>query len=225
MILLLALSVRVAHWWDVREDPFFAQLVMDSEEYDRWAGEIAGGNWLGSEVFFQAPLYPYFLAVVYSIFGRSLDAAYLIQIVFSLLGIYALYRAGKKIAEEKVGLVAAALSALYGVYIFYDAQLLKESLAVTLVSFLLWILVEARERKGLALWILAGIVCGFLSLLRENMLLIAPFLILLAIRPRERFSVFVLRSAVFVLGITVILIPVAFRNWKVGGNFLPTTFQ
>ena len=80
VILLLALILRMAHWLDVREDPFFAQIIMDSEEYDRWAREIADGNWLGSEVFFQAPLYPYFLAVVYTFFGHSLDAVYLIQI-------------------------------------------------------------------------------------------------------------------------------------------------
>ena len=225
IILLLALVFRMAHWLDVREDPFFAQLVMDSEEYDRWATEIAEGDWLGSEVFFQAPLYPYFLAVVYSLFGHSLDAVYLIQIMMSLLGIYALYRAGKKLAGPKVGLAAAALSSFYGVYMFYDVQLLKESVAVTLVCVLLWVLVEARESKGLTLWIGAGVICGLLSLLRENMLLIVPFLILLAIRSRERFFSFFLRSVVLILGAALVLVPVAFRNWKVGGNFLPTTFQ
>jgi 4-amino-4-deoxy-L-arabinose transferase-like glycosyltransferase len=225
IILLLALTIRLIHWMDVQEDPFIAHLVMDSEEYDRWAKEIAGGSWLGSEVFFQAPLYPYFLAVVYSLFGHSLDAVYLIQIFISLLGIYALYRAGKKLAGEKIGLAAAALSALYGVFVFYDVQLLKESLAVTLVCLLLWILAEARERKGWTLWIWAGVVCGFLSLLRENMLLIVPFLLLLAIRPSEGFFAFLRRGVALVLGTVLILLPVAFRNWKVGGNFLPTTFQ
>jgi 4-amino-4-deoxy-L-arabinose transferase-like glycosyltransferase len=225
VILVLALTLRLAHWLDVREDPFFAQLIMDSEEYDRWAREIVDGNWLGSEVFFQAPLYPYFLAVVYTFFGHSLDAVYLIQILLSLLGIYALYRAGRKLTGEKVGLVAAALSGLYGVYLFYDVQLLKESLAVTFVCLLLWALVEAREKKGFGLWVWAGIICGFLSLLRENMLLIIPFLILFAIRPKERFSAFLLRGLVFVVGVTIVLIPVAYRNWKVGGSFLPTTFQ
>jgi tetratricopeptide (TPR) repeat protein len=143
----------------------------------------------------------------------------------SLLGIYALYRAGKKLAGHKVGLAAAALSAFYGVYLFYDVQLLKESLAVTLVSFLLWVLIEARERKGLGLWILAGVICGFLTLLRENMLLIVPFLILLAIRPRMRIAVFFSCSFALILGTVIVLLPVAYRNWKVGGNFLPTTFQ
>ncbi|HEY3568401.1 MAG TPA: hypothetical protein VGP73_10755, partial [Thermoanaerobaculia bacterium] len=55
-ILALALALRLAHLWAVRGQPFFASLVMDSQEYDRWARGIAAGDWLGSGVFFQAPL-------------------------------------------------------------------------------------------------------------------------------------------------------------------------
>jgi len=225
IILGMALFIRLAHWWAVRDDPFIAQLVMDSEEYDRWAQEIARGDWIGSEVFFQAPLYPYFLAIVYFLFGHVLDAVYLIQIVIALAGIYALFRAGRKLVDEKVGLFAAALSAFYGIYVFYDVQLLKESLAVTMVCFLIWILVEAREKKGFALWVCSGVFCGLLTLLRENMLLIVPFLLLLVIQPRERIYIFILRALALILGVGIILTPVAFRNLKVGGNFLPTTFQ
>src|SRR6185436_16654141 len=79
VILGVALLVRLAHWAAVRGEPFFAQLAVDSQEYDRWAQAIAGGDWLGSQVFFQAPLYPYLLAAVYA-GGRSLDAVYLLQI-------------------------------------------------------------------------------------------------------------------------------------------------
>src|SRR4051794_18345579 len=92
-ILALALVLRLGHFWTVRSAPFFGQLVMDSQEYDRWARQIAGGDWLGSEVFFQAPLYPYLLGLLYRLFGPHLDAVYLFQILFSVAGIYALYRA------------------------------------------------------------------------------------------------------------------------------------
>ncbi len=34
----------------------------DSRAYDEWARRIAAGDWIGREVFYQAPLYPYFLA-------------------------------------------------------------------------------------------------------------------------------------------------------------------
>ena len=49
-VLGIALVLRLAHWLAVRELPFVGQLVMDSQEYDRWARAIAAGDWLGSGV-------------------------------------------------------------------------------------------------------------------------------------------------------------------------------
>jgi len=140
-------------------------------------------------------------------------------------GCYALYRAGKKIAGDKVGLSAAALAAAYSLFIFYDVQVMKESLAVTLVCFLLWVLVEARSKEGVGLWLIPGLICGLLSLLRENMLIVFIFLIFLTYRQQQSSRSAIKKGAIFLLGIIIVLLPVAVRNWKVGGLFLPTTFQ
>ncbi|HYU31567.1 MAG TPA: glycosyltransferase family 39 protein, partial [Thermoanaerobaculia bacterium] len=220
-ILAVALALRLAHWWAVRDEPFFAQLAMDSQEYDRWAQEIAGGDWLGSQVFFQAPLYPYLLAVVYKLAGRSLDAVYLLQIAAAVAGIWALYRAARRMAAERVGLVAAGLAAVYGPFLFYDVQLLKESLAVAVTSFLLWALAGRR-------WLAAGILLGVLALLRENALLLVPFLLPLAWsreRPGKSPAGLLKDGGALVAGLVLALAPVALRNGLVGGDFLPTTFQ
>lgn len=231
VILGLALLLRLAHWAAVRGAPFVAQLVMDSHEYDRWARQIAAGDWLGHGVFFQAPLYPYLLALLYRLAGHSLDAVYLAQIGLAVAGCYALYRAGRAMAGERVGLAAAALAAIYGPFLFYDVQLLKESLAVTVACFLLWALAAAwvpaiaggESRAGGRQWLLAGALLGVLALLRENALLVAPFLAPLAWRGagdgRLR------RIGAFAGGILLVLAPVALRNGLVGGDFLPTTFQ
>ena len=200
-ILALALLVRLAHWIAVRDDPFFAQLIMDSHEYDRWARDIAGGNWLGTEVFFQAPLYPYLLAIIYKIFGRSLDVVYLMQIFLAVTGCYALYRAGKKFIGEKEGLAAAAIAALYAVFIFYDIQVLKESMAVTVVCFLLWVLAEAREKGKARIWLLVGVLGGILCLLRENTLLILPVFFLFALKRHESKRLFLLKSGMVLAGV------------------------
>src|SRR6185369_7791932 len=154
--LALALVLRLAHWWSVRGQPFFGQLVMDSQEYDRWARQIATGDWLGPEVFFQAPLYPYLLALLYRLFGPSPDAVYLFQIALAVAGVYALYRAGREVAGEGVGLVAAGLAAIYGPFLFYDVQVLKESPAVAVTAFLLWALAAARVRPTFRRWLGAG---------------------------------------------------------------------
>jgi tetratricopeptide (TPR) repeat protein len=268
VILALALVLRLAHWAAVRRAPFIGQLAMDSWEYDRWAREIAAGDWLGHGrgVFFQAPLYPYLLAILFALVGPSLDAAYLAQIALSVAGCYALYRAGWAMAGERVGLAAAALAAVYGPFVFYDVQLLKESLAVTVVCFLLWALAWARGLPGspapgmssitapspgqtaapaaVGRWLLAGILLGILTLLRENALLVAPFLLPLAWsagtgvsnelrgEPNRRQGPPVGqtarragRAAAFLAGIALALAPVALRNGLVGGDFLPTTSQ
>ncbi len=136
-VLLVALALRLAHWLAVREHPFFAELILDSEDYDRWARAIAAGDWLGSEPFYQAPLYPYLLAAIYALFGQRLDLVYLAQIALAVAGVWALYRCGRRLAG--IGLAAAAVAAVYGPLIFYDVQILKESMAVTVVCFLLWV--------------------------------------------------------------------------------------
>ncbi len=223
LILGVALLVRLLHWGAVRDEPFFASLAMDSQEYDRWAQGIAAGDWAGSQVFFQAPLYPYGLAVVYAVFGHSLDAVYLIQIALAVAGCWALYRAGRAMGGERIGLAAAALAALYGPFLFHDVQLLKESAAVALVSFLLWTLAAARSAEGsrdLRLWLAAGLLLGVLGLLRENALLLVPFLVPLAGSKRV-----LPRGAALVAGVVLALLPVAIRNGVVGGSYLPTTFQ
>lgn len=229
-LLALALGLRLAHWWAVRREPFFAQLVMDSQEYDRWARQIAGGDWLGSEVFFQAPLYPYLLALLYRIFGASLDAVYLFQIALSVAGIYALFRAGLEMAGEGVGLAAAGLASIYGPFLFYDVQILKESPAVAVTSFLLWALAAARARPSFGRWLGAGVLAGVLALLRENALLLVPILALLAwprSAPSDRPPArgLLRHGGALLLGTALALLPVALRNAWVGGEPLPTTSQ
>ncbi len=217
-ILVIALALRLAHWWAVRDEPFFAQLAMDSQEYDRWAQEIAGGDWLGSQVFFQAPLYPYLLALIFKVAGWRLDAVYLLQIAAAVAGIWALDRAAREMAGERVALAAAGLAAVYGPFLFYDVQLLKESFAVTVTCFLLWALGARR-------WLAAGVLLGLLALFRENALLLVPFLLPLAWSRGEKMTGFLRHGGALVLGLALALAPVALRNGIVGGDFLPTTFQ
>jgi tetratricopeptide (TPR) repeat protein len=221
-LLALALGLRLAHWWAVRDEPFFASLAMDSQEYDRWAREIAAGDWLGSQDFFQSPLYPYLLALLYKAFGGSLDAVYLAQIALAVAGVYALYRAGREMGGERVGLAAAGLAAVYGPFLFYDVQLLKESPAVAVTGFLLWALAAARAHPGTGRWLGAGVLLGLLTLLRENTLLVVPFLLPLAWSREGGGRGLARRGGALIAGLALALAPVAVRNGVVRGNFLPT---
>src|SRR5689334_15669568 len=75
VVFALALAVRVLHLWQIRRAPFLSLLMGDALSYDLWAQRIASGEWLGREVFYQAPLYPYLLGVLYRIVGHDPVAA------------------------------------------------------------------------------------------------------------------------------------------------------
>jgi len=224
LVLGAAAALRLAHWAAVRDQPFFARLAMDSQEYDRWARALAAGDWLGSEPFFQAPLYPYLVALVYRLTGVSTDAVYLLQIAVAVAALAALARAADRMLGAPHGLVAAALGALYGPFVFHDVQLLKESFAVSAACLLLAVLAAARAGGRARTWLGAGAVLGLLALLRENALLLAPLLALLALRRGER-RASLARVALFAAGVLLPLAPVAARNAALGGGFLPTTWQ
>ena len=57
-VLAGALAVRLVHLWQMHATPYWTVLMGDAREYDAWAQRIAGGDWIGSGVYYQAPLYP-----------------------------------------------------------------------------------------------------------------------------------------------------------------------
>jgi len=254
----------MAHWWAVHDAPFIARLTLDSAEYDRWAREIASGDWLGSEPFFQPPLYPYLLALLFRLAGHSLNLVYLTQIGLALVGLALVARVADQTLGRPHGVVAAALGAIYLPAVFHEVQLVKEGPALVLVALLLDRLVAARAARNVGTeasgdppagsassaepepasedeeaegrepragaprdrwsWLVAGVALGLLGLLRENALLLIPFLLPLAYE-RRRAAAFLRRAALFLAGVALPLLPVAARNAAVGGGPLPTTFQ
>ncbi|MEO8275927.1 MAG: glycosyltransferase family 39 protein [Thermoanaerobaculia bacterium] len=226
LVLGACATFRLAHLVAVRDAPFVSQLALDSQEYDRWARAIAAGDWRGSAPFFQAPLYPYLVALVYRFAAATPTAIYLLQIAVAVLACWALMRTGELLAGPRAGLVTGLLFALYTPFWFYDVQLLKESFAVSAVCFLLLLVVKAREDERSRLWFFAGLVAALLALLRENMLLVVPFVLVATWKKTGKGEwSFLKRSGLFVLGFLLPLLPVAARNASLGGGFLLTTSQ
>src|SRR5436190_19036489 len=83
IVVLSALFVRVVYLVQVSDCPLFPRLIMDGAVYDAWASRIAGGDWIGADVFYQAPLYPYLLGVLKTFGG---DGLWPIRVVQALMG-------------------------------------------------------------------------------------------------------------------------------------------
>ena len=72
LIFVFAIAIRLAAMWPLLDSALFDTIMGDAINYDSWARRIAGGDWIGEEVFYQAPLYPYFLGTLYWIVGDDL---------------------------------------------------------------------------------------------------------------------------------------------------------
>ena len=85
------------------EKSFFSDaLVMDEATYDKWAGQILERGLLtDSRLFWQAPFYPYFLALVYKIFGHNYFMPRLIQFLIGALSCVLVYLLGKKVFNKR----------------------------------------------------------------------------------------------------------------------------
>jgi tetratricopeptide (TPR) repeat protein len=222
---LAAFAVRCLYVWQISHAPFFELRLGDAEAYDAWARQIAGGDWLGHDVFYQAPLYPYVLAVVYRVAGDSAAIVRIVQAAIGATSCGLLAAAGMSAAGDARGALAGALLAIYPPAIFLDGLLEKSSLVTFFTAALLALVATGAERMTPRRWAAAGVVLGLLALTRENALLVAvPLLAAIAIAPapaRSRTRA----AAALATGALVVLVPVGLRNRVAGGELHLTTAQ
>ena len=223
----LALAVRLIHLIQSRAVVFFDFPVVDGRAYVEWACHIAEGDWLGKEVFYQAPLYPYFLALVQLLCGQDLWWIRLVQILLGSLSCGLLFLAGRAFFGRPAGIAAGVILALYPPAIFFDALLQKSVLDLLWTALLLWLLSRTRPHASSLESGALGLVAGLLCLTRENALLLIPVLGLwLAMRvPRPSLAARCRGVGAFIVGLALVLLPVGIRNWAVGGELVLTTSQ
>jgi tetratricopeptide (TPR) repeat protein len=220
--------VRLLHLWQIRDAPFFTVLMGDSRAYDEWAQQIARGDWIGRDVFYQAPLYPYFLGTLYSLAGRDLVLVRICQAVVGSIACVLLALAGSRLFSNRVGLIAGLALALYAPAIFFDALLQKSVLDVFFICLAIWLisgLIAQPARRSSWFWL--GLAIGGLTLARENAIVFSAVVLLWALLGREgrNWEQRLAPAGAFVLGMAIVLLPVALRNSVVGGGFYLTTSQ
>ena len=226
-IFLVAAAVRLIYLKQIQAIPYFDAPVGDAAAYDAWAQQIAAGDWVGKETFYQAPAYPYFLGAIYSIFGRAPFAARAVQAILGSLACMLLALAGRKFFNRQIGLAAGMILALYPPAIFFDGLIQKTSLATFFMAALLLLAASVRDRAKWWHWLLIGLVLGLFGLTRENALVLAPVMagwVWLGFRacaiPRR-----LAWTGLLLAGLALTLGPVAVRNYSVGGEFAITTVQ
>lgn len=218
-----AFAVRAVYLREIQGTPLFDVLVGDGRAYDAWAQRIAAGDWIGSGTFYQAPLYPYVLGVLYAVFGRSLEVVRLAQAAAGSAACVLLAVAGRRFFEEKTGLLAGAILAVYPPAIFFDGMIQKSALDLLFVAGLLALIARLGEAADRGIALATGALAAAFALTRENALALVPVIVgwlLWRYRPAG------FRPAALALaGMAAVLLPVGARNLAVGGELVLTTAQ
>ncbi len=218
--LALAAALRVWHVLSLRQLPLFDHLILDSEFYDAWARRLSSGNWLdGNRPYFFDPLYPYFLAGLYRVFGRDVLVARMVNVALGVGTVGVLAVIGRLVSGAVLGNLAALFYALYRPAIFEEAEIEKTALGVFLLTCAL---AFALKRSSWARFA-CGIFLGLGALARGNAVLLIPvgaaYFVLAETGIRRR-----ARSAgAFIAGALLAFSPAVWRNHRVSGEWILTT--
>jgi len=227
-IFALAFLLRVIYLGQIESIPLFYHLAGDGRIYDEWGQRIAAGNWLGRGVFYQAPLYPYFLGVLQFILGHDLWLIRLVQITLGAFSCALIYLVGWRLFSREAGIASGVILSCYAPAIFFDGLIEKSVLDLFLLALLLLLLAQSMEGRPAGFhWLALGAVLGLLGLSRENALIlgaIVPLWIGLyfsaaTMGTRLRWM------GLFCAGALLVLMPVGLRNLAAGGEFKLTTSQ
>jgi 4-amino-4-deoxy-L-arabinose transferase-like glycosyltransferase len=161
------------------------------------------------------PGYPWFLIVMYRIFGyQPLDHALLaIRIVQSLVSVCAIgliYLLGRRLFNRPTGIIAASLMAFYPTYIWTTSLLTTETLFLSFFLALLYMQIRIIQdnRKSDHVWM--GFLLAITVLIRPNVLPLAviPYIFLWLEHRKTYFSSIALGVSAFAL----VMLPWWIRN-------------
>jgi tetratricopeptide (TPR) repeat protein len=202
-------------------NPYYNIVSMDSAVYLNWAQIICEEGWLGTEIFYRAPFYPYLLSIIFWFTPNNLLAVYIMQLVMGICSVALIYSIGKRIYGERAGLIAAGFSLFYSPLTFFETKILPTITGIFLGLLSLYLLTRAEQEKKWYYWMAGAATLGVAAICRPNYLLIIPLLILaILVVHRRRLRETVIPILILILIPAVTIGTVTLRNYVVGKDFV-----
>jgi tetratricopeptide (TPR) repeat protein len=176
LLIGVPLLLRLVCFLELRHALFFRFLLVDARTYHEMAAQIASGTFHPHEPFWQPPLYPYFLAVLYKLAGPHPDVARLVQALLGSLGCLLVFRIAGRLFGRRAAWISWACAALYAPWILLDLQLLNAGPAVFLLLLGVWLLLGSDPARAPSLRMVAasGLVLGLACITVATLLVTLP---------------------------------------------------
>jgi 4-amino-4-deoxy-L-arabinose transferase-like glycosyltransferase len=219
LILTLAMLTRLG--W-VLFSP--ALPTSDFGWYEGRAIEIVEGRGYsvgGTPTAHRLPGYALFLAGIYAVFGQSLLAAKLANVLLGTITVYLTYLLVRKTFSVHIAFVAATMVAVTPSLILYTALLASENLFTPLfLSSLLFFLQYLRTRKQ-SYTFFSGTMLGLAVLIRPVVLLLPSLWLLYLMCKQQTLKTVAAQALLLGLPSILFLVPWTVRNYALLDHFIP----
>ncbi len=176
-----------------------------------------------TETMIRPPVNILLLAGVFTVFGESLAAVQVVNVLLTLAGGLLLFRLVRRRVGEVAGWLAAAI------YVLHPGILLAETrggveVPITFLMVLFVVLLDRAfaSRRAFDFGI-AGLALGVTALTKSTPAIVAPFLMLYALaQPREQRLALCRGVVVLWIAFGVVLAPWVVRNYQISGALVPS---
>jgi tetratricopeptide (TPR) repeat protein len=144
------------------------------------------------------------------------------QFILGALTALLTYATAKRLLGRLAGIISGGLAALYPVLIYFEGELLTETLFIFFIMLSLYLFTLSVERQRGWMWFLAGLCLGGALITRPTVAIFIPFALLGALAFARKRIAYTLLVAV---GVLIFLTPVTVHNVGVSGEFIPLVWQ
>jgi hypothetical protein len=231
LIFLLASLARIV-FVSTMEDKWY---FYDTVYYDKAAQSILAGEGFGrgykfsgliefSDEYSLPPVYPIFLAGVYSVFGRDFLAVRIMQSIIGAITCLIIFKIGRELFNKNAGLLAAAVAALYPLFVFISGLMYSTELFMFFIALFVWFALKSSTNDKMKYPIFSGLFLGLGTLAGPILFILFPvvcFWYLIILNKSLRMKIV---GCAILVGIAILtLIPWGIRNYKIFGRITPVS--
>lgn len=228
-VALFAALVQVLFIFESHRQRAFQVPLVDAAAYHQQALALAGGQPAPPRAFWQPPLYPYALSLLYRAGITDLRTVRGVHGLMAVIAALLVFAIARRCAGPGAGLLAGLGVSVYGPLMFYFNQLLPTGLAVTLNLASLLLLMRLGGQPTWPRAFAVGLAIGLATLTVANsavMVLVALGWIVVHADARDgrgRWHSAGGLAAALAGGVVLVVAPVTIRNYAVSGEFVPVS--
>lgn len=214
--LVLAVLLRIEYSRELILSPFGRHLMLDAEWYDQAARALREGIALDpGRAYFRPPFYPFFVSALYAVSDGSIWLVRSVQWLLGILNVAICWGIARRTHEDpRVASVTAVLAATYGMFAYFEGEVLTAALGVVTTTGAAWLLLEGDRKPSFVMTFLGGLLLGLAAITHGTALALAPAAAVWTLLGRRRWRA----TALLTIGVMLPVGGVTARNAIVSGE-------